>query len=152
MANSGIKFDRFYAAAPVCSQLEEVCPTGRHPFRCSIYYANTGHMKEKELTLAEIMKIKGYRTGHFGKWHLGTLTTKIKMLIAEDQKEPSITHLHKIMALISVSLPNQGTDLEPYDCSKKFSNGTKRRKWWNPVTDTKNTEHYGTHYQDQNSR
>ena len=78
MANSGIKFDRFYAAAPVCSPTRGSALTGRHPFRYGIYYANTGHMKKKELTIAEIMKTKGYRTGHFGKWHLGTLTTKIK--------------------------------------------------------------------------
>ena len=78
MANSGIKFDQFYAAAPVCSPTRGSVLTGRHPFRYGIYYANTGHMKKKEFTLAEIMKTKGYRTGHFGKWHLGTLTTKIK--------------------------------------------------------------------------
>ena len=66
MANSGIKFDRFYAAAPVCSPTRGSALTGRHPFRYGIYYANTGHMKKKELTIAEIMKTKGYRTGHFG--------------------------------------------------------------------------------------
>ena len=71
MANSGIKFDQFYAAAPVCSPTRGSVLTGRHPFRYGIYYANTGHMKKKEFTLAEIMKTKGYRTGHFGKWHMG---------------------------------------------------------------------------------
>ena len=52
MANSGIKFDRFYAAAPVCSPTRGSVLNGRHPFRYGIYYANTWHMKEKELTLA----------------------------------------------------------------------------------------------------
>ena len=46
MANSGIKFDRFYAAAPVCSPTRGRVLTGRHPFRYGIYYANTGHMKK----------------------------------------------------------------------------------------------------------
>jgi arylsulfatase A-like enzyme len=35
-------------------------------------------MKEAEVTLAEILKEHGYTSGHFGKWHLGTLTTGIK--------------------------------------------------------------------------
>jgi arylsulfatase A-like enzyme len=52
--------------------------TGRHPYRYGIYYANRGHMKKDEITLAEILKRHGYATGHFGKWHLGTLTRDIK--------------------------------------------------------------------------
>tara|TARA_Y100001972_G_scaffold126535_1_gene180555 strand:+ start:4219 stop:5682 length:1464 start_codon:yes stop_codon:yes gene_type:complete len=74
MAGSGIHFNRFYAAAPVCSPTRGSCITGRHPYRYGIYTANAGMMKPEEITLAEAVKTKGYRTGHFGKWHLGTLT------------------------------------------------------------------------------
>ena len=35
-------------------------------------------MKKGEITIAEAVKTKGYTTGHFGKWHVGTLTTKMK--------------------------------------------------------------------------
>jgi arylsulfatase A-like enzyme len=35
-------------------------------------------MRPQEITLAEALKPQGYTTGHFGKWHLGTLTTEIK--------------------------------------------------------------------------
>ncbi|MBT5020348.1 MAG: sulfatase-like hydrolase/transferase [Planctomicrobium sp.] len=78
MAAAGLKFNRFYAAAPVCSPTRGSCLTGRHPYRYGIYFANTGHLKSKEITLPEILKKEGYTTGHFGKWHLGTLTTTIK--------------------------------------------------------------------------
>ena len=78
MASAGAKLTRFYSAAPVCSPTRGSCLTGRHPFRYGIPSANTGHMKEQEVTLAELLKSKGYRTGHFGKWHLGTLTKTLE--------------------------------------------------------------------------
>ncbi|MEN8128325.1 MAG: sulfatase-like hydrolase/transferase [Planctomycetota bacterium] len=74
MAAGGMVFERFYAAAPVCSPTRGSMLTGRHPYRLDIPFANTGHLKPQELTLAEMLREKGYRTGHFGKWHLGTLT------------------------------------------------------------------------------
>lgn len=78
MAANGLRLKRFYAAAPVCSPTRGSCLTGRHPERYGIYFANEGFMKKEEVTLAELVKTKGYATGHFGKWHLGTLTQKIK--------------------------------------------------------------------------
>ncbi len=78
MARSGIRFDRFYAGAPVCSPTRGSALTGRHPYRYGIPFANSGHMLPQEITLAEALKTQGYTTGHFGKWHLGTLTTKIR--------------------------------------------------------------------------
>lgn len=75
MAKEGVQFNRFYVSAPVCSPTRGSILTGRNPYRYGIYAANVGHMKKEELTLAEVLKGQGYTTGHFGKWHLGTLTT-----------------------------------------------------------------------------
>lgn len=77
MSQSGIRFDRWYTGAPVCSPTRGSCITGRHPFRYGIFTANKGHMKSREITLAEALKTVGYTTGHFGKWHMGTLTTTV---------------------------------------------------------------------------
>jgi len=74
MARRGVRFERFYAAAPVCSPTRGSVMTGRHPGRYRIDGANSGHMPEEESTLAELLEARGYATGHFGKWHLGTLT------------------------------------------------------------------------------
>ena len=71
MAADGVKFDRFYAAAPLCSPTRGSCLTGRFPFRFGILAAHTGGMRVGEITIAEMLKSKGYRTGFFGKWHLG---------------------------------------------------------------------------------
>ncbi len=78
MAATGVRFDRFYAAAPVCSPTRGSCLTGRHPSRYGILNANVGHLPADEPNLAEILRARGYRTGHFGKWHLGTLTTTVR--------------------------------------------------------------------------
>lgn len=74
MASASLKFNRFYSAAPVCSPTRGSCLTGRHPFRYGVRFANGGHMLPEEITLPEILRDAGYATGHFGKWHLGTLT------------------------------------------------------------------------------
>lgn len=78
MAGAGLRFNRFYAAGPVCSPTRGSCLTGRHPYRYGIYSANVGHLPDEEINLAELLRARGYRTGHFGKWHLGTLTRTVK--------------------------------------------------------------------------
>ena len=65
LASKGMIFDRFYSASPVCSPTRASCLTGRNPYRIDIPTANAGHMKEEEITLAEILKAQGYRTGQY---------------------------------------------------------------------------------------
>ncbi|WP_198440151.1 sulfatase family protein [Pareuzebyella sediminis] len=74
MAANGAVFERFYAASAVCSPTRGSVMTGRHPLRYGICHANCGHIKAEEITLGEMARKTGYVTGHFGKWHLGTLT------------------------------------------------------------------------------
>lgn len=72
MARTGLRLDRFYAAAPVCSPTRGSFLTGRHPNRFGCF--QWGHtLRPQEITLAEALKSAGYRTGHFGKWHLGSV-------------------------------------------------------------------------------
>jgi len=75
MAKNSLIFQRFYSPAPVCSPSRGGCLTGRHPYRYGIWTANEGHLRKEEISLAEALATQGYVTGHFGKWHLGTLTT-----------------------------------------------------------------------------
>ena len=42
--------------------------------RFGMINVNTGKLPIGEITLPRVARAKGYRTGHFGKWHLGTLT------------------------------------------------------------------------------
>ena len=71
-AASGLRFDRFYAAAPVCSPTRGSVMTGRHPNRYGVF--KWGYpMRPQETTIAEALKTVGYSTAHFGKWHLGSV-------------------------------------------------------------------------------
>ncbi len=72
MAALALRFDRFYAAAPVCSPTRGSVMTGRHPNRFGCF--KWGHtLRPQEITIAEALKTAGYITGHFGKWHLGSV-------------------------------------------------------------------------------
>jgi len=77
MAKQGVKMTNFHAGGPVCSPTRGTYLTGRHYFRYGIYSANVGHLPKQEITIAEILKEQGYNTGHFGKWHLGTLSETV---------------------------------------------------------------------------
>ncbi len=72
MAATGLRFDHFYAAAPVCSPTRGSVMTGRHPNRFGCF--KWGYtLRLQEVTIAEALKTAGYITGHFGKWHLGSV-------------------------------------------------------------------------------
>lgn len=70
MAASGLRLDRFYSAAPVCSPTRGSVMTGRHPNRYGTFSANWS-VRPEEIGIAEILSKAGYACGHFGKWHLG---------------------------------------------------------------------------------
>ncbi|NMM47561.1 sulfatase-like hydrolase/transferase [Flammeovirgaceae bacterium KN852] len=71
MAAESLVMDRFYAAAPICSPTRASVLTGRNAFRQGIFAPHTAGMRVGETTLAEVLKEEGYKTGIFGKWHLG---------------------------------------------------------------------------------
>ncbi|MCE5276408.1 MAG: sulfatase [Planctomycetaceae bacterium] len=75
MAAEGMKFTDFYCAAPVCSPSRAALLTGCYPPRVNInavlFPASTTGLSEKEVTIADILKKRGYATACIGKWHLG---------------------------------------------------------------------------------
>jgi len=73
----GISFTQFYVTSPACSASRYSLLTGRYPGRSGLGSWVIGptsqkHLHTKEITLAEGLKSVGYKTGMFGKWHLGT--------------------------------------------------------------------------------
>src|SRR3954468_4885351 len=78
MASEGRRFTNFHVAQPVCSASRAALMTGCYSNRVGIHgalgpQANHG-IADGEVTLAEMLKQKGYATGMAGKWHLGHRT------------------------------------------------------------------------------
>jgi arylsulfatase A-like enzyme len=77
LADSGIRFTRWYSSSPVCSPSRAGLLTGRYPTRTGITQILQGKrgtpgLPQSEITLATALKAAGYKTGLFGKWHLGS--------------------------------------------------------------------------------
>ena len=85
-ASEGIRFTDCHAAAPNCSPSRTGLLTGRIPSRTGVYSYippnHRMHLRDEEVTIAELLKPLGYATGHFGKWHLSDLQS-------DDQPQPA---------------------------------------------------------------
>ena len=149
LAERGIVFERFYAASAVCSPTRASVLTGRHPYRLGIPTVNAGHLREDEITLAELLRDAGYTTGHFGKWHLGTLTTNIR---DSNRGRPghsahfSVPTQHGFDVYFSTEakVPTHDPMLKPveFDTLK----GESLRFGWASIARGQETTAYGTHY------
>ncbi|SVD31426.1 uncharacterized protein METZ01_LOCUS384280, partial [marine metagenome] len=81
MAAEGRKLTSFYVTSGVCSPSRSSLMTGCYPKRVGLHQNEKGQgvlfpgnqrgLNPSEVTIAEVLKARGYATGIVGKWHLG---------------------------------------------------------------------------------
>lgn len=76
MAAEGMRFTQAYSGAALCAAARSVLMTGYHAGHTPVR-GNSGGipLRDEDVTVAEVLKTAGYRTGLFGKWGLGDMGT-----------------------------------------------------------------------------
>lgn len=67
LAEEGVLFENGYMSGAWCSPSRASLMTGLYPSR---YFNKTREMDTEGVTLYDVMKSAGYKTAHFGKWHM----------------------------------------------------------------------------------
>jgi len=153
MAKEGLQMDRFYSASAVCSPTRASCLTGRSPYRTGIFTANMGILRPEEVTLPEILKEHGYATGHFGKWHLGTLTATEKDANRGKPGNTQLLNPPKIHGYEDCFVTESKVPTyDPMKLPLKFEKGSSKRLGWAYLKEGQEFKHYGTYYWDINGK
>lgn len=149
MADEGLKMNRFYSASAVCSPTRASVLTGRNPMRVGVPNANAGFLRPEEIALPEILKTQGYATGHFGKWHLGTLTHREKDANRgksgnlKDYNPPKL-HGYDDAFVTESKVPTY----DPLHYPATFEKGESKNLGWSYNSKDEVTKPYGTFYWD----
>jgi len=119
LAKEGMRFSCFYAAAPVCSPYRAALMTGQYPARIGItdYLRPRAaqHLDTGYVTIAELLKTRGYHTGIVGKWHLSGY-------VKEGATEETLPDQHGFdEVLVSENRGiGEGTYFHPYDFNREM--------------------------------
>ncbi len=142
LAGEGVVFDRFYSACAVSSPTRNSVLTGRNPYRTGIFHANVGIMRQEETTIMELIKDEGYTAGHFGKWHLGSLTDKEKdanrgKVGNSAEVNPPSLHGYDESFVSESKVPTYDPMIAPVG---------KKGSFWDYIKDGEQRREYGTAY------
>ncbi|HLU48419.1 MAG TPA: sulfatase-like hydrolase/transferase, partial [Planctomycetota bacterium] len=71
LAKEGMRFTQFYAGSTVCAPSRCVLMTGLHTGHAFIRGNAKDNLRPEDVTVAEVLRARGYKSGLFGKWGLG---------------------------------------------------------------------------------
>jgi arylsulfatase/arylsulfatase A len=111
LANDSIRWKNFYVS-PVCSPTRASTFTGRYHIRTKVVDTWLGRsmMASDEITLAEALSGAGYKTGIFGKWHLGD---NFPMRPSDQGFDTSLVHRGGGLGQPSDPIENEGRYTNP---------------------------------------
>ena len=97
LAKTGVRFTQMYAPSAICSSSRAGLLTGRIPARAGVpgnisSQKGEAGMPTEEVTIAEMLKARGYATGHVGKWHLGYTAETVSTLMSSKKRLANIKH------------------------------------------------------------
>jgi arylsulfatase A-like enzyme len=135
MAAEGMRFTQFYVGAAVCSPSRAALLTGRMGVRTGVYgnkdkkgnsgvvflQNSTSGLPLNEITIAEMLKSKGYQTGIIGKWHLGHMPEFLPVYQGFDYWYGIDHHQNGIS---ETSAPRANPDIK-----NKTTSGPNKRPW-----------------------
>lgn len=137
MASEGVRFTDCYASAPVCSPYRAALMTGKYPARLGItdyLRPNAGqHLDTAEITLAELFRNNGYRTGIVGKWHLSGYVKAG----APEVTPPDMHGFDEVIVSENEGI-GEGTYFHPYHFNKDIPKKLPGEKEF--ITDRQNAE------------
>jgi arylsulfatase A-like enzyme len=71
IGSEGVRLTGFTVPAAICAASRAALMTGRYPVRVGIPWNPPVRLRDGELTVADLLRTRGYATAIFGKWHLG---------------------------------------------------------------------------------
>jgi arylsulfatase A-like enzyme len=80
LAAGGVSLTQHYSGSAVCAPARACLMTGRYPHRTGaidlLWTYGRDRLSLDEVTLADVLRAEGYRTGLVGKWHLGAFDAR----------------------------------------------------------------------------
>lgn len=116
LAKEGTRFTQYYVTGVTCNPSRTGLMTGLFPARFPKYAADFGFAEH--VTITELLKKRGYQTGHFGKWHIGPVS------------ENGTYGIDEIQVIGKSREPTAGRDNDLYSAAIKFIQKNKDRPFY----------------------
>lgn len=156
MAQEGMRFTDFSTSSSVCTPSRAGILTGRFAERWGhdggvFFPHDTTGMPTEEITIAEILKEKGYQTSVVGKWHLGHLPEYLPLVQGFDSyfgipysndmwRDPEIPISKNVIFNEEITLSDYRNSKEKFRNKVPLMSGNEVIEW--PVDQSQLTRRY----------
>ena len=132
MAAEGVRFTSFYSGSPTCTRSRAGLLTGSYPKRVGfnngvLFPDDTTGLNPNEITMADLLRARGYATAAFGKWHLGHKDAFLPTSNGFDEyygiPYSNDMKMDRSMTFADDALFRDGWTLEDVQGSRKFNAG-----------------------------